>query len=111
MGFSVSDNKIIMTRGDTAKILVSIKHKDTQEPYIPKEGDTVRFSMKKYISDKEPTLIKDIPISSLYLILNPEDTKDLDYGIYHFDVQLTYKNGDVDTFIPNSILKLTSEAD
>lgn len=109
MGYSVSDNSIVMTRGDTAKILVTIKKKSSGEPYEPQPGDTIRFSAKKYTSDKSPVIVKDIPIDTQILTLNPEDTKNLNFGPYHFDVQLIFANGDVDTFIEDSILELRKE--
>ena len=64
MSYSVSNNNIILTRGDTAKIQVTIKT-STGEDYIPAAGDVVRFTMKRFISDKSPVLVKDIPTDSL----------------------------------------------
>lgn len=109
MGYSVSGTKIMMTRGDTVKISVMIKYKSTGDPYTPVEGDTVRFAVKKYIKDKNPVFTKDIPISTMLLVIDPEDTKSLPFGPYYFDVQLIFANGDVDTFIQNGMLEITYE--
>lgn len=109
MGYSVSGTKIMMTRGDTVKISVMIKYKSTGDSYTPVEGDTVRFAVKKYLTDKNPVFIKDIPISTMLLVIDPEDTKSLPFGPYYFDVQLIFANGDVDTFIQNGMLEITHE--
>ena len=111
MGYQVceEDSRIIMTRGDTVKLAVEIKQKQNGESYIPKESDIVRFSVKKYLSDKQPAIVKDVPISTMMLILDPEDTKDLSFGIYHYDLQLIKHNGDVDTVIEDKLLELTGE--
>lgn len=34
--------------------------------------------------------------------IRPEDTRDLEYGTYKYDVQIEMENGDVKTFIPIS---------
>lgn len=109
MGYSVSGTNIVMTRGDTVKISVTIKYKQTKESYTPVEGDIIRFSVKKYIHDKEPIFTKDVPIDTLLLVIDSDDTKDLPFGPYYFDVQLIFANGDVDTFIQNGTLELAYE--
>ena len=90
MGYRIceEDQRIIMTRGDTVKITVGIRYKDSTEYYDPIEGETVRFSVKTYLSDKTPAIEKDIPIESMILQLDPEDTKNLAFGPYHYDLQL-----------------------
>ena len=111
MGYRVceEDSHIIMTRGDTAKIHVGIEYRDNGEPYVPAEGDIVRFSVKKNLTDKSPVITKDVPISSLLLTINPEDTKTLPFGVYRYDIQLIKANGDTDTFIENRAFELTWE--
>ena len=111
MGYQVceDDLRIIMTRGDTAKIKVGVKFKESGEPYDPESGDIIRFSVKKYLSDKSPSIVKDVPIETMLLVLDPEDTKNLSFGIYHYDVQLIKSNGDTDTIIEDRMLELTGE--
>lgn len=43
------------------------------------------------------------------LVLNPDDTKDLDFGTYVYDIQLQKTTGEVYTFITKSYLTLTEE--
>lgn len=110
MSYSTSSNNIKLTRGDTAKIKVDIETIDG-DIYEPKEGDRVVFTVKRYPTDKQPIFVKDIPINTLILVLNSEDTKNMEFGTYRFDVQLIFGNGEVDTFIENKTLQITYEQD
>ncbi len=108
----ISGNRIIMTRGDTLQAQVEI-FETSGEPYEIQEGDFVRFSMK----DKSKRgcgqvfLRKEVPASTLLLTLQPEDTEQLSYGEYGYDIELTKANGVVDTFIPEGTIELRWEAD
>lgn len=110
MSFKVQRNTIYLTRGDTFKAHLSIKNPDGTE-YIPKEGDSIRFALKEDVEDEECLILRDIPIDTMLLIIYPEDTKPLEFGNYVYDIQLTKANGDVDTFITASKLKLTAEVE
>lgn len=111
MSFNISGTTITLTRGDTLVVKVSITQKDGDIPYIPSGSDKVRFAMKEKYTDEEPLLVKDIPIDTMELVLNPEDTKKLPFGKYVYDIQLTTSSGVVDTFITKSTFKLTEEVD
>lgn len=108
MSYSVSGTTITLTRGDTFKATVSIVDKDGN-PYEPVEGDRIRFAMNSNYQDQTPILVKDIPLDTMTLILNPEDTKRLDYGKYVYDMELTKASGEVDTFIAKATIKITEE--
>lgn len=110
MSFKVKKNTIFLTRGDTFKAHLTINNPDGTE-YTPQEGDTVRFALKENIEDQECLILREIPIDTMLLVLNPEDTKGLEFGSYVYDIQLTKANGDVDTFITASKLKLTAEVE
>ena len=110
MSFKVRGNTIFLTRGDTFKAHLTICNPDGTL-YTPSEGDTVRFALKENIDDPECLIYKDIPIDTMVLTLDPSDTKNMEYGNYIYDIQLTKANGDVDTFITASKLKLTYEVD
>lgn len=109
MGYSLSGNNIALTRGDTLVLLVSITQRNGY-PYTPAEGDKVRFAMKTNYSDIKPLLLRDIPIDTMELVLEPGDTADLKFGVYVYDVELTKANGMVDTFIKGKI-RITEEVD
>ncbi len=98
MSSTVNGTAIALIRGDTFISDLMIVD-PSGENYIPTEGETVRFEMRKYKTDREPILAIDIPITSLRLRLAPEQTRNLPYGSYVYNISLTKVNGDVDTFI------------
>lgn len=106
--YSINGTSITLTRGDSFYAKVGMKKKDTGEPYVPTEGETVRFALKKNYQDEIPLILKDIPIDTLILHLEPSDTK-LDVGSYYYDIELTNSDGDVDTFIDRAKFKITEE--
>lgn len=111
MSYSVSGTTITLTRGDTFMAQISITDSEGN-PYVPAEGDSVRFAMKaKYTDVPPPLLVKDIPIDTLKLVLDPADTKGLSFGTYVYDIQLTKASGEVDTFITTAKIKITEEVD
>lgn len=108
MSYNVSGATITLTRGDTFVALITITDSDGK-PYVPSIGDSVSFAMKSTCGDAEPLLIKDIPIDTLKLVIEPVDTKALAFGQYLYDIQLTKATGEVDTFIPMAKFKITEE--
>lgn len=95
---TINGTDITLTRGDTLYIDLTIT-KDGEE-YIPQEGDTIRFAMKHRYTDTNVLINKNIPIDSLQLKIEPQDTKGLTMGkTYVYDIELTNAYGDVDTFI------------
>lgn len=96
---------IYLTRGDTFRAQISM-YQD-EEQYIPQEGDIVRFALKN--AADEVIITKTISNDSLLLELEPADTKGLEVGTYVYDVEITFADGTVDTFIADAVLKLTSE--
>lgn len=110
MSYNVSGTTITLTRGDTFMAQISIAD-SKGEPYVPVEGDSVRFAMKSAYTDDAPLLLKDIPIDTLKLVLTPEDTKGLSFGTYVYDIQLTKATGEVDTFITKAKIKIMEEVD
>lgn len=88
MSYSVSGTMITLTRGDTFSALITITDLNDNQ-YIPMNGDRIRFAMKNDYNDETPLLIKEIPIDTMILTLNPEDTKHLPFGKYVYDIELT----------------------
>jgi hypothetical protein len=115
MSVKIDNTKITMTRGDT--LLVAVSMVKDGEDYLPTSGDVVRFAVKnkkmtmgnKEYSDPEPIILKNIPIATMVLELEPEDTKNLSFGEYVYDIEITFANGRVDTFITNSPFILAPE--
>ena len=103
----ITGTTITMTRGDTLSVTVGIYQ--GAEPYEVKDGDVVRFAMKKKYSDPEPLILRVLDNATLHLQLDPEDTEPLDYGSYVYDIEITMADGTVDTFIAKAQLILTEE--
>lgn len=108
MSYTVNGNTITMTRGDTVKIRVSLKYRQTGNAYTPQPGDEIKFTAVNAMQ-KSINIVKTIPIDTLLLTLDPEDTKTLPSGLYLFDCQLTYANGDIDTFIEDGALNINKD--
>ncbi len=102
-------NTIYLTRGDTLRASLSIKQNEID--YIPVDGDSIRFAMKRAdlnssktdFLDKKPLVEKNIPIETLQLKLDSSDTAALPFGVYAYDIQITMADGTVDTFITDKI--------
>ena len=111
MSVKISGTTITATRGDTIKVFIPMEYED-KTPYIPAEGDKVRFALKRDYDDETVLIEKTIPTDTLLLKIDPEDTKNLPQpSQYVYDVQLTYANGEVDTFIAKAKFKITEEVD
>ena len=108
------NNNISMIRGDTVRIKV-ICFEDDEETieYQPVNGEHVRFALKKRYTDSTPLILKEIPIDTMILRIDPADTKDLDFGpyngVYKYDVEITRLDGTVDTFISRKDFKILEE--
>ena len=104
--FKVQNNKIAITRGDTGIFRLDIQ--DTQGNNYNYENDTVVFTVKENTKTTETLIKKTIsPLSDV--VIEPGDTKDLDYGDYVYDVQLTTTEGVVDTVIAPSVFRVLPE--
>ena len=107
-------NNITLTRGDTMTLTVNINEsvppvppdtRPTARPYVPEEGDSLRFAISKGYkgtADYQLMLSKDIDLSSMKFTCAASETV-LDYGTYNYDVELTHADGTVDTFISAKI--------
>lgn len=108
---AIKGTTITMTRGDTLNLKIPVEY-DDGTPYIPAEGDKIRFAMKENYSDEECVLRKEIPTDSLILRIESEETKELPQpSSYVYDIQLTMADGTVDTFINKAKLILTEEVE
>lgn len=105
-------NTIYLTKGDTLDLKVNILDREGNE-FVPGEGDSFRFALKKDYSDEEPLIVKDIPASTLRLRLESAETKILEVSTrpYVYDIQATLSDGTVDTFIDRQKLYITEEVD
>lgn len=94
-----TNNNIVLTRGDTLTLTISLT-KDG-ETYTPEADDSIRFALSKgYLGEAgyEFKLEKTVPNDTLTITLTSEETA-LDYRTYNYDIEVTHGDGCVDTFI------------
>lgn len=116
--FTINDNAITITRGDSGIAEITLTTSDGEQ-YVPQEGDSIRFAVKSNkftpkmteFVDAEPLIEKSIPITDLNLRIHPNDTKDLPFGSYLYDLEITFSDGYVDTFINCAPFRITPEVD
>ena len=71
----VKGTTISLTRGDSLRVKINIFNSQG-ETYIPVEGDTITFALKKNYTDQTPLITKDIPeISGKYNAVKIDVTK------------------------------------
>lgn len=108
----INETTIYLTRGDSALIQLTLTNKDGSA-YVPASGDSIRFAMKRAMTDKHAVLLTvQIPINTLVLAIEPEMTEELKYNKvipYKYDIELTSASGQVDTFIADADLYLLPE--
>ena len=97
--FEVTNNIITLTRGDYAELDVSLYNQD-ETPHILTEGETLTLSVKRKTTDLTPIFQKvlkqgDEPV----FVFLPEDTKDLAFGTYRYDIEFNTADGKPDTII------------
>lgn len=103
------DNAIHLTRGDTARLLLgSVVNLVTGKEYILSADDTVTFTVKKTVYDTTSAVQITVP-GGAAIHIKPEDTKEMAFGKYLYDVQLTTADGDVYTVIPPTTFEVLKE--
>ena len=103
-----SDGTIRLTRGDTARLTVSVVDDLTQESYEMSKGDSLTLTVKANVRSKEFVFQKKV-FGSNSFIIDPSDTKDALFGKYKYDVQLNTESGDIYTIIEPSTFEILTE--
>lgn len=104
--YKINNNRISLTRGDSAEVELVITDEDGRE-YTPQIGDQILFTVKADTRTKNVLFQK--AFSDGYITINPADTEDLEYGKYVYDVQLKMATGEVTTIITPSTFKVLEE--
>lgn len=94
---------IYLTKGDTLKASLTLAISKTEE-YTPVEGDAIRFAVKKKYSDSATVVNVTVPNDTMILTVPATTTDDLRVGRYVFDMQITYADGTVDTFLSGNLI-------
>lgn len=100
-----------MVRGDTENIFIAFTNETgTPIPFVT--GDTIYFTVKKSVDTTEKVMqkiITEFQDGKAVVGISHNDTKDLDYGCYYYDIQYTMLDGTVKTIIPPSKFQLKGE--
>lgn len=104
----IDDKTIKLTRGDTARLTVPIINLANNGEYTMESGDILYFTVKKTAKDSDFLFQKSVTGSNS-IHIRPEDTADLSFGKYKYDVQLTTATGDVYTVIEPSTFEVMEE--
>lgn len=83
---NVSGSDIQLTRGDNGYFNIEIRLEDGST-YQRQDGDKLIFTVKRSYNSDFEYIEKEI--EGLALILTPQDTNELDYGTYWYDIELT----------------------
>lgn len=90
----IENNKIKMIRGDTESLTVPVFMNGTLLPLTP--GDIAYLTVRKTTKSPIVAMQKvatDFVEGKAEFYISYEDTKDLDFGEYVYDVQVTFKDG------------------
>lgn len=103
--FRIENDKIYLTRGDSAGF--SVKLYDGEEEYELQPGDQLTFTVRKTVYSPEIVIQK--TLTDIEVPIFPSDTNNLSFGDYVYDVQLNFANGDINTVIPPSLFQVMEE--
>lgn len=99
-------NMISMTRGDTAYIPFSlVDNYGADFELSPNDCAILTVKRDTYCDE----VLFEVYFKDGFFRIDPEWTKDLEYGDYVYDVEVRLWNGDVFTVIPPSILNIEEE--
>lgn len=107
----VKRNKIFMTRGDTVSLKIDVVDLNG-DPYYLQDGDDAIFRVKRSACDKNMLIEKELEVDDegiLYLLIEPEDTENLKFGIYTYEVEIITADDGHFTIIDSGVLELGKE--
>lgn len=107
----VNGKKLKMVRGDSEAITVKLTNAAGElMPLVP--GDTVYFTVKDSAYTEVKLLqvvVTEFEEGVALITIRPEDTKQLPFREYVYDVQVTFADGSVKTIIPPSRFTINAE--
>jgi len=104
----ISGTNISMIGGDDECITISYEKNGTVIGFV--DGDTVYFTMRKYLSDTPIVLQKTITTftdGKAYIDFASSDTESLGAGTYVYGIRIKFANGKKKTIVPSSEFKIS----
>lgn len=102
------DGTIRLTRGDTARLTVPIINLVDHSEYVMQAGDALYLTVKKRATDREFLFQKKV-VGSNAIHIKPDDTSELSFGKYRYDIQITTAAGDVYTIVEPAVFEIMEE--
>jgi len=100
---------VSLTRGDTAYIAINLVD-ESGAVIVLGDGDSVRCQVREAPNGGTLLFTGVIEISDeIIWHIRPEDTANADPKEYHWDCEVVFSNGDVFTFIPDSVFTILDE--
>lgn len=93
--FSIKDNVIKITRGDSASLKVDMIQSDGTN-YVMSEGDTLTMTVRKVIGS---SILMQIVSETDTIYISPSDSKKLIVGSCVYDIELKTASQDIFTII------------
>ena len=111
MSFSMdkTTGNITITRGDSGSKRIRLRLLATGETYEMQEGDEIHFGVKANYGDARCLIAKAYTTNPFVLSILPEDTADLDFGRYVYDMEFVAANGYTRTFMEKKKFRITEE--
>jgi hypothetical protein len=108
-------NELTMVRGDTLIIAVNV-FDENGAAYNPAVDDEIIFTVREWSDEGEIALQYDQDDTNVSIVtggweitIDPEDTADLEYIGYVYDIEVTLADGYKQTIIPYASFTLTRE--
>ncbi len=94
---------IQITRGDSFSF--TIRDKPTGSPFVFGLNDTITMTVRRNVGDAEAVFQKEFNPDvngNIIITIDPEDTKEEEFGTCVYDVQWSKADGSIYTIIPKS---------
>lgn len=98
---TINEKLIRITRGDSCVINLTIYENDETTVYSPTENDHIIFTVKPDINNDYEVIRKNF-VDGSTLILHKNDTINLNFGEYFYDIRLE-NNNNYDTILDQGI--------
>ena len=106
----INGKNIRLVRGDSDSITVQLSEGNEAKQLVT--GDIVYFTVKKspYVSAKVFQItITEVVDGKAIIPITHDDTKDLEFKLYVYDIQITFADGTVKTIVPPSQFEIMPE--
>ena len=93
----IKGRRILITRGDCQPFTITFTGTD-----VPPDGTVVLFTVKKTSNRQDTVIEKRLELSNgkVQILLKNEDTKDLPFGSYEWDIRLPDLYGENEPYTP-----------